>query len=275
MRTFFRDIKGIIFWNFLVLLFSGTIIAQDFDVPITVSDGTYSYILTIGVDPNGTPGYDPGLDVYAPPLPPSGAFDARLSWQGEDYFTDIRGNSLTQKTFVMSYQASANAGPIVLYWNSAPLSNLGSFIIVDRINGTLVNLDMSLIDSLSVNNFPALTNGLEIKVTPYPVVDIEAFARPFPALPDTPALFPNFPNPFNGSTIITFYLPKGTRIELKIFDITGKMIKMLASGKYQSGIHSFMWDGRTKGGDGVSSGMYYCVLTCFTFREMIPMLLVK
>lgn len=275
MASFNWEDKGILFCLLLLLMITGMIIGQDFDVPITVSDGQYSYVLTIGVDPNGTPGYDPGLDLYAPPPPPSGAFDARLTWLGEDYFADIRGNSLTQKTFIMNYQASANAGPIVLSWNAALLNTLGSFLIVDRISGTLVNLDMSSVDSISVNDFPALSNGLEIRVTPYPVVDISSSPALLNRYPDTPVLFPNYPNPFNGSTVISFYLPRETRIELNIYDTAGRIIKELASGNYQSGNYSLMWDGKTKGGDGVSSGIYYCVLTCSTFREVIQILLVK
>ncbi|NIT55959.1 MAG: hypothetical protein GWN00_06885, partial [Aliifodinibius sp.] len=59
-------------------------------VPITVADGVNAQVLAIGTDPQGTAGFDPGLDVLVPPPPPTGAFDARLSWLGEDYFTDIR-----------------------------------------------------------------------------------------------------------------------------------------------------------------------------------------
>lgn len=145
------------------------ILGQDFDVPITVSDGINNLVLTLGVDPQGTDGYDPGLDVLAPPPPPPGAFDARFSMLTEDFLTDIRDNLLTEKQFHMSYQAAAGQGPITLTWDNTVLASLGTFEMVDDITGTLWGpLDMTTTNTLTVTD-PIILNGLRIKVTPFPV----------------------------------------------------------------------------------------------------------
>ncbi|MFZ0390485.1 MAG: Ig-like domain-containing protein [Calditrichia bacterium] len=153
---------------FFLIVLVGSAAAQNFRVPILVDDGNYSITLTIGVDPNGSDGYDPGLDIYAPPPPPPGAFDARLSWAGEDYFTDIRDNSIVQKTFVAKYAAASGFGPITLYWDSAALAALGTFEIVDNITGTLFGpVDMTTVDSLVVaSSNPFIQTGLRILMTP-------------------------------------------------------------------------------------------------------------
>ena len=42
-----------------------------YDFPITVTDGEYDRVLTVGVDPGASNGYDVDYDLIAPPLPPS------------------------------------------------------------------------------------------------------------------------------------------------------------------------------------------------------------
>ena len=161
--------------SFIALIFTlvGFLYAQDFDIPINVTDGANLQTLTIGVDPNGTNGYDPGLDLYAPPPPPSGAFDARLSIGGEDYLTDIRDNTTAEKQFHMSYVAATGQGPIVLTWDAAVVAALPiNYIhIVDDITGTLFGpIDMKVDNSLTVTS-PFILNGLRILLTPTTVTN--------------------------------------------------------------------------------------------------------
>lgn len=71
----------------------------------------------------------------------------------------------------------------------------------------------------------------------------------------------NVPNPFNGSTSISFELSGTSKIELLVFDVTGRIVSTLASGMMPAGNHTVMWDGTAeKTGKGVSSGVYLCVL---------------
>jgi len=143
--------------------------AQNFDVPILVTDGCGSITLTLGVDPSGTDGFDSGLDVYAPPPPPTGAFDARFCILSEDYIKDIRDSLSSEKQFHMSYQISTGCGPIVLHWDMTHVDSLGTFFIVDDITGALLApIDMSTIDSLVVTD-PLIFEKLRILVTPYTI----------------------------------------------------------------------------------------------------------
>ena len=51
----------------------------------------------------------------------------------------------------------------------------------------------------------------------------------------------NFPNPFSGSTSISFTLPQSGHVELSIYDLTGRKIKTLIDGFRSSGTHSAHW----------------------------------
>ncbi|MEM1095994.1 MAG: tandem-95 repeat protein [Bacteroidota bacterium] len=144
--------------------------AQDFTFDVTVSDGAVATTITLGLSaaaPNDA-GFDAGLDVQAPPPPPFGAFDARLTNETGDFLTDIRSSASGTTTFDVEYQASSGAGPIMLSWDSAAIQSLGEFEIVDAITGALFGpLDMSTVATLNVSTAGGLLpNRLRIRVTP-------------------------------------------------------------------------------------------------------------
>ncbi|MFH1843967.1 MAG: FlgD immunoglobulin-like domain containing protein, partial [bacterium] len=65
------------------------------------------------------------------------------------------------------------------------------------------------------------------------------------------------PNPFNPSTVIPFSLPSAGRVELKIFDLAGRLIRTLVSTGLPAGDHEVVWNGQDDRGRGVASGTYY------------------
>jgi|GEM_PF-739522 len=69
-------------------------------------------------------------------------------------------------------------------------------------------------------------------------------------------LYPPSPNPFNSSTNIAFYLPSGGRISLRVYDILGRVVRVLAEGEYSRGSYVVAWDGRDEKGKDMASGVY-------------------
>lgn len=96
---------------------------------------------------------------------------------------------------------------------------------------------------------------------------------------DTPSvtaeLYPNYPNPFNPSTTIKYYLNAPTRTELTVYNLKGQMIRNLVSGEIPEGIHTTVWDGRDASGRGVASGVYFYRLMAGKEAHTGKMLLVK
>jgi len=78
-----------------------------------------------------------------------------------------------------------------------------------------------------------------------------------PKLKKSLYLFPNFPNPFNLSTNISFYLTYPERIQLTIYSVSGRKVKTLFSGWQSPGVHQLRWDGQDEKGSQVSSGIYF------------------
>lgn len=76
-------------------------------------------------------------------------------------------------------------------------------------------------------------------------------------VPDEYRLEQNYPNPFNPTTEIRFQLPDAGQVELTVYNTLGQEIRTLASGTYDSGVHTVQWDGTNNFGSPVSSGVYF------------------
>lgn len=55
-------------------------------------------------------------------------------------------------------------------------------------------------------------------------------------------LFPAYPNPFNSLTTVSFFLPVQSNVRVLIFDLSGRTIRLLGDGEFQSGAHNIEWN---------------------------------
>jgi hypothetical protein len=150
---------------------SGRGLPQDFRLPIVVSGGGNSVSVVLGVSPEGSEGYDAGVDQLAPPVGPAGTFDVRLQNAGQQYLTDVRGSEAGEYEFTMLFtpaQEGEDREDIVLRWDAERLAGLGRFEIVDSVTGELYVLDMSTTGELVIHPGTVLYSGLRIRVTTSP-----------------------------------------------------------------------------------------------------------
>ncbi len=93
---------------------------------------------------------------------------------------------------------------------------------------------------------------------------------------DTPILLHNFPNPFNHTTTIRYIIPKRKSITLEVFDITGKLIKILIENEmHELGSYDITWNGENRNGMQVSSGVYLYRLKTNKGVKSYKMILLK
>ncbi|NQT27219.1 T9SS type A sorting domain-containing protein [candidate division KSB1 bacterium] len=83
-------------------------------------------------------------------------------------------------------------------------------------------------------------------------------------------LLPNYPNPFNPVTQITYTLPVNSKISLKVYDTMGREIVTLIQDNQAAGPHTVTFDG-----ENLSSGMYLCILESEMSRTTQKMVLMK
>lgn len=88
-------------------------------------------------------------------------------------------------------------------------------------------------------------------------------------------LHQNYPNPFNPTTNIGFQISETGFVELKIYDISGKLVKTLVSDYREPGEYSVSWDGTDDRGVRLSSGVYVYRLAAAEFVESKKFVFVK
>ena len=91
----------------------------------------------------------------------------------------------------------------------------------------------------------------------------------------TAELMDNYPNPFNPSTAIKFYIPNNSEVLIKIYDMLGKEVTTLINKQTEAGYHIVYWNGRDSFGNSVSSGVYLYRITSGSFIETKKMSLLK
>ncbi|MFH1844831.1 MAG: FlgD immunoglobulin-like domain containing protein [bacterium] len=96
-----------------------------------------------------------------------------------------------------------------------------------------------------------------------------------PLVPPTPRLRQNYPNPFNPTTSIDFELDSTQWVSLRIYDLGGGLIRTLADGSHESGVHTIQWNGRDGSGQALGSGIYLYRLDAGLHSETRKLILAK
>ena len=91
--------------------------------------------------------------------------------------------------------------------------------------------------------------------------------------PEEYRLFQNFPNPFNPSTRLSFTLPIGTYVTLKVYNLLGNEVATLVDGRVSAGTHNVTWDVSQE--SGIPSGVYIYRLVAGSFSAVKKMVLMK
>ena len=63
--------------------------------------------------------------------------------------------------------------------------------------------------------------------------------------------------PFRGQALGRYAVPRAMRLELSVYDRTGRKVKSLASGLAQPGVRVAAWDGRDEQGRSLAAGVYF------------------
>jgi hypothetical protein len=79
-----------------------------------------------------------------------------------------------------------------------------------------------------------------------------------------------YPNPFNPSTNIKYYIVNSSYVTIKIYDILGKEVSTLVNGNLKAGAYESKWNAVN-----VPSGIYFCRMMAGSFTETKKMILLK
>jgi uncharacterized repeat protein (TIGR01451 family) len=85
----------------------------------------------------------------------------------------------------------------------------------------------------------------------------------------------NHPNPFNPTTTIRFSIADDSHVRLNVYDVTGKLVRVLVNEMRRPNNYAVEWDGRNQAGQSVATGMYFYRITAGKFTQTKKMLLLK
>lgn len=95
------------------------------------------------------------------------------------------------------------------------------------------------------------------------------------AAPALTAIHGVYPNPFNPSTRIAFGVAKRSRVEISVYDISGRRVAVLLAQEMEPGRYEAVWDGRTVSGATAASGIYVCRLQAGRYVETRKLVLIR
>ncbi len=98
------------------------------------------------------------------------------------------------------------------------------------------------------------------------VVRVEPLAASKPVLaaetvPEASGLAPNFPNPFNSTTLITYHLSNPGPVQLVIYNVLGQPVRTLVNESQAAGSYQIRWDVLDQQGVSLSTGTYIARLS--------------
>ncbi len=79
--------------------------------------------------------------------------------------------------------------------------------------------------------------------------------------PEHFVMIDNYPNPFNGATVINYQVTESSDITLRIMNIRGELVRTLVNTHVQPGAHKVQWDGTDASGAAMTSGTYIAQLS--------------
>ena len=94
-------------------------------------------------------------------------------------------------------------------------------------------------------------------------------------IPKDFVLHHNYPNPFNPTTTIRYDLPKDSKVQIMIYDIMGRVVRILVNEKQNGGYKSIIWNGTNDFGQEVGMGMYFYRISAGGFVQIKKMVLLK
>lgn len=210
----------------------------------------------------GTPGANASLLTWAPGADAPIAL-SRPAGVGYDSYSFLVGGdtntTAVKNDKVYRYNVNGNVWKTAILSNPGAVSNIMNAVTIKCINDTVRIFQPGGYTTVAVN--PMVITGCGT---------ITGTGNPISNVPDIYSLSQNYPNPFNPSTRIEFALPKGEFVDLRLYDILGKEVAVLANGTFESGRHTLDLNLSY-----LSSGSYFYKINAGQFTDTKKLMLMK
>ena len=158
---------------------------------------------------------------------------------------DVMSLTLEEENYV------TGTSEVSMSWNLDNLPEHIDLTLVDNLTGEMVYLNNEMSHSFTTEPKGSFSATYEEAVGIYPLIGDARFSvqvsygvldnAPVKVIPKDYALSPVYPNPFNPSATVRFDVPEVSRVELQVYDITGKLVETLLDDKMTAGQHQYTW----------------------------------
>ncbi|UCE64974.1 MAG: T9SS type A sorting domain-containing protein, partial [Candidatus Zixiibacteriota bacterium] len=104
---------------------------------------------------------------------------------------------------------------------------------------------------------------------------LTSISEPIGNIPKSDRIVNSYPNPFNSSTTITVNYLEGGDARIRIYDITGRLVKELETTNKEGGEIKAVWDATDNSGRRVSSGIYFARVKSDNYSSIKKLLYLK
>ena len=139
---------------------------------------------------------------------------------------------------------------------------------------SVINISFDTMDGISDANISvsnlilAGANGVSVDCEKESSFDINF-------MPEETSLEMNYPNPFNPSTTIPFNITQAGNVLLNVYDMSGSLVKTLASDYREAGSYKVIWNGLNNDGQQVASGQYILKMSAPNYSNTLQMTFIK
>jgi len=180
----------------------------------------------------GTADFDPGAGVFN--LTPAGGaediFISKLDGSGNFVWAKAMGGTGWDQGSSIVIGASGNV--LMTGYFYSPSISFGTITLTNADNtGNTSDIFIAKLDTLTIitgNNDVSPDGSASLNMTGI------------------------FPNPFSGSTVISFSLTQSQKVSLKIFDVSGRLVSTLADASFEEGENEIVWNAAD-----VNAGIYF------------------
>lgn len=183
--------------------------------------------------------------------------------------------------FVPALNAQIDGRRIELSWTARDVTDPDRFRLVRRLNGELAEIPIVAIGGGFAATDAGLGSGSGTVHYSLLFHDGQAWTEVMEKSIDLdlPTLVTRLegarPNPFNPMTEISFTLSDQQRVELAIYDVSGRRVAVLANAVFPAGPGRVTWQGTDDAGRGMPSGTYFARLVTDKSVQSVKLLLVQ
>ena len=138
----------------------------------------------------------------------------------------------------------------------------------------LVSFDLAVDPVIGWVNGNGVLDGPMVSLDSFQIKKAEATEVEPQSMGEVPSqysLAQNYPNPFNAQTQIQFTVGEAGHISLRVYNVTGQLVRTLVDGQRMAGDYTAVWNGIDQEGQALASGVYFCRMESRDWTETIKM----